>query len=119
TVQAGPTADDAVVQATRLASLPADLHRRAVDVLEERRDLIDSPWVDASFRDAVVPMFRPGETAPADVELTVEGPDGQPRGFMVLSTGEHDHPIVHLAHEGPAPSARLQHAAGEGTLMAR
>src|SRR5690606_7709743 len=88
TVQAASTADQAMVQAPRLASLPAELHRRAVDVLEERRDLIDSPWVDASFRDAVVPMFRPGESAPAYVELTVEGPDGQPRGFMVLSTGE-------------------------------
>jgi len=102
-----------------LAELPAGLHRRAADILEERRDLDASPWVDAALRDAVVPMFRPGEQTPAYVELTVVGPDGAPRGYMVLSTGEHDHPIVELSHEGPAPSERVQAKLAEGTLPAR
>ena len=64
-------------------------------------------WVDAMLADAPVPMYRPGETSPAYYEIAVTGPLGDARGYMILSTGPHDHPIVDLSHEGDAPSRRL------------
>lgn len=64
-------------------------------------------------------MFRPGEATPAYVEFTVEAPSGEPRGFLVLSTAEHDHPVVQLAHEGLAPSAELADKVGDHAATAR
>lgn len=121
TVAAAETSEDPSSRAAArtLADLPVAMHRRAAELLEERRDRDDSPWVQARLRADVVPMFRPGESDPTYAEVTVEDADGAPLGFMVLSTGEHDHPLVHLAYEGLAPSERLRLATGNHDVAHR
>jgi hypothetical protein len=84
------------------------LQRRAVDFLEEGRDRSGSVWTDARLDGEAIPLFRPGQTEPSYVEFAVHGPEGEPRGFMVLSTGEHDAPVVHASMSGPSPSAQLR-----------
>jgi hypothetical protein len=94
-------------------ALDVELHRRAIDVLEVGRERADSTWGDARLADEAVALWRPGERAPAYYELAVLGPDDAPRGYMVLSTDEHDAPIVEAAYDGDAPTAELRASAGE------
>ena len=96
-----------------VGQLDPQLQRRALEVLEEGRDLAGSPWADARLGAQAVMLYRPSEVGAAYVEVGLEGPGGEPRGFMVLSTGEHDAPIVQAAFAGEPPSARLAAQAGE------
>lgn len=90
-----------------LADLPTTLHRRAADALELEREREGSPWVDARLSRRVVPMFQPGHAGPSHYEVAVEGPDGDARGFMVLSNGRHDYPIAFSTAHGPRRTDEL------------
>lgn len=96
------TRSDAAAVADRV-----DLHRRAARILEEQRELDHTGWEDARLGEPMA-FLRPGIDGPAYVEYPVFGPAGEARGFLMLSTGEHDAPLVHAAHHGESPSGRLQ-----------
>lgn len=100
------SSDSVTVVATH--ELDVDLHRRAVEILEEARHLEASPWADARLSREAVALYRPGEARPGYVEIGVEGASGEPRGFLVLSTGEHDAPLIQAAFDGQTPTARLR-----------
>lgn len=109
---AAPRASNTYTSADNLAGslsiTDARLHRRAADLLEEQRHREGSSWVDARVNPDPVALFRPGEDQPAYAEFSIEGAGGEARGFLVLSTGEHDAPLVHASQEGESPSARLR-----------
>lgn len=90
-----------------LSDLPVEIHRRAVDHLELGRERQGSTWVDARLAPHALPMFRPGDDAPTYYELRVVGPDGEPRGFFVLSATEDDHPVPLSVDEGVPRSMEL------------
>ena len=88
-------------------------------MLELEREREGSPWADARLSSAVLPMHRPGVSAPTHYEVGVEGPDGQPRGFMVLSAGRHDYPVVFSTAHGPRRSTELAHQVSDASRIAR
>ncbi|MGH1347505.1 MAG: fascin domain-containing protein [Nannocystales bacterium] len=118
-VRARSTAVSMEDLAVELASLPIALHRRAADTLELERERSESPWADAQLSTHVIPMFRPGETHPTHYEVGVLGPYGEARGFMVLSSGEHDYPVVLSTATGPRRTAELAAAMPPGERPSR
>lgn len=52
----------------------------------------------------VRPILRPDIKGPAYYEVEVIGPGGDPAGFIMLSTGKHDFPIVRWVARGPTPT---------------
>ncbi len=103
----------------KLAEVPVELHRRAADALELGRERDGSSWADARLSPRVVPMFQPGAEAPTHYEVGVEGPGGEPRGFIVLSNGRHDYPIAFSTAEGPRRTDELADAVPVGERIAR
>lgn len=86
-----------------LKSVDVELHRRAVEVIERLRGTDVAPeWTDATLREPVFPFYRPDLEAPAYYEFEVE-----PVGSVVLSTGRHDFPVVHVNPKGRSVSERL------------
>jgi len=85
-----------------VAEAPLEAYRLAAQLLEEQRAVAPN-WADASFYDtvgpdsagAVTPLYRPGIVGPAYYEFQVYGPTdpNQHRGYIIVSAGEHDHPI--------------------------
>ena len=102
-----------------LDSLPIDVHRRAVDFLERERDRPSSPWVGARLSDRVLPMVRPGDADPTYYEVAVESGEGEPLGYFVLATGEHDHPVPVAVEEGPPRSRQLEADLPPGAVVER
>lgn len=98
--------------ATTTELAPIDVHRRAVDFLEEQRDRDGSAWLDAHLDPTPTPLHTPGVHAPRYFEYEVLGPDDEPAGFIVVAFGRHDFPIVHARQDGPAPTTVLANAAG-------
>lgn len=104
---------------TSLRAVPVEIHRRAADALEIEREREGSPWLDARLSSDVLPMHRPGQDAIAYYEVGVEGPDGEPRGYMVLSADRHDYPIAFSTSTGPRRSTELAAALPAGREAAR
>ena len=83
--------------------MPLASSRLAAQLLEEQRAVTPN-WADASFYapsgegvdGEVTPLYRPGITGPAYYEFQVFGPSDPNtlRGFIIVSTGDHDHPIT-------------------------
>ena len=95
---------------------PIELHRRAADFLEERRDLHGGGWADARLDGTAEPIFEPGITGPAYYEYALVDDNGDPRGYILLSTGEHDFPVPVAALGGAAPSQQLEELADRADL---
>jgi len=87
-----------------------EIHRRAADALELEREREGSPWLDGRLSELALPMHRPGEPAVAYWEVGVEGPDGEPRGYLVLSADRRDYPIAFSTSSGERRSAQLEAA---------
>ena len=96
--------------------LDRNLHRRAADVLETYREAEPELWGYASLDDQVRTYYRPDMDEVAYYEIKV-----LPRGFMVLSSGPHDFPVVHMSPEGDeSPGETLERLAAEqGQIIAR
>ena len=112
-----------------LASVPTEVHRRALQVLEEHRASPSSEapdgwpgWADARLWHHAIALHRPDvagvayfefilvgddlEDASADPEAGLRaGANAFDRGAITLSTGAHDAPVVHWASYGPSLSA--------------
>lgn len=103
-----PSQPSAAVQGSNVAAVDrVDLHRRAARILEEQRELDHTGWADAQLGEPTA-FDRLGMNEAAYVEYPVLGPKGEARGFLMLSTGEHDAPLIHAAHDGESPSAQLR-----------
>lgn len=103
-----------------LGALPLALHRRAARYFESMRRTSDSPWHTAHLVDRATPILRPGVTGAAYFEVPVAGPEGEPRGYLLVSNGEHDFPVAGATKGGePASAALVAMAHAEGEVVAR
>ncbi len=69
----------------------------------------------AALESSALPLYRPDVTGPAYYELKLTR-DGGSAGYLIVSTGVHDAPVVELREDGPTPSERLFEAAGAATI---
>ncbi|MEZ4371937.1 MAG: hypothetical protein R3B07_13980 [Polyangiaceae bacterium] len=99
------------LEAQPIARMPLAVHRRAARYFEAIRLTSDSNWFDAHLGSHATPMLRPGVRGPAYWEVAVEGSRGEPLGYILLSTGEHDFPVVGAARGGEPPSVQLRRMA--------
>ena len=108
------------VNAVRLLDVPADIHRRAAQHLEETRGTEAAPgWALAELGSLVHPLYRPDIEGVAYWEFPVVA-HGMARGYIVLSAGEHDYPIAHWASSGQPLTWELeQEAADSGEVAVR
>lgn len=102
-----------------LFTVPVEIRLRAFRFLEEARPN-EPDWASAQFDNVVTPIFRPDIEGAAYYEfaLTSQTPvsAAEPTasaqaGFVLLSTGPHDHPIAHWNSIGPSLSADMQNQA--------
>jgi len=110
-----------IVSPLPLSDVPLGSYRLAAQLLEEQR-AVAPDWADAGFTSpvgptegAVTPLYRPGITGPAYYEFPVYGPysdESHERGFIIVSTGDHDHPITNWATDGWSPTRRLRAESG-------
>ena len=72
-----------------LEEVPVEYHRMAAQHVEEKSGTEAAPtWEDAHLGDIVRAFHRPDIDGVAYYEFEVE-----PDGFVIVSTGDHDHPI--------------------------
>jgi hypothetical protein len=90
-----------------LSEVPLAVQERALRHFEEVRSA-DLGWKDATLAAFAVPMWRPDLAEIAYYELSAFGPQGEPRGYLIVATGEHDDPLPLVSQSGPSPSARLR-----------
>lgn len=110
----------AALEAVPIAQLPLEVHRRAARYFEGIRQTSDSNWFDAHLGAYATALSRPGLSGVAYWEVPVLGPAAEPLGYMILSTGEHDFPVVGAARGGEPPSVQLRRlAALRGQQIAR
>lgn len=123
-----PAAGAAVAHAERgaearpipIAEVPLPIHRRAARHLEAMRQTTDSVWVEARLGSLATPMYRLGVGGVAHYEVPVQGPGGEPLGYILLSTAEHAAPVVISARGGlPASEQLVAMAAERGDTVAR
>lgn len=108
------------VESVPIASLPLELHRRAARFFENMRRSSDSPWFDAHLGDRAALVLRPGVTGIGYYEVPVVGAAGEPRGYLLVTTGDHDFPVAGAMKGGETASARLARmAAAKGERVAR
>jgi hypothetical protein len=110
----------------RLADLPQDLRRRALQFLEEMRAGPMAPgWDQAVLGQVVRPLYRPDLKDPAYYEFIVQVLPGAasfaaaaapPHGFMIFASGEHDAPIAHWNYTGSSPTQELELQAARAQL---
>ena len=98
------------------SQVPLAVRRRAAQHLESVRETeIGVNARTARLAADVSPIRRPDKTAVAYYEFEVE-----PQGFIVVSAGEHDHPIPHFSFDLAPVSRRLEALAEEsGKTVAR
>ncbi len=107
-------------EAEPIGRVPLAVHRRAARYFEAIRSTSDSPWFDAHLAGHATPMLRPGVQGTAYWEIPVQGARGEALGYLLLSTGEHDFPVVGAAKGGEPPSVQLARvAAARGERVAR
>ena len=97
-----------------LAALPPSLHRRAVQFLERERERDDEVWLDVHLAPKALPMTRPGDSGPTYYEFRLVDADDHPRGYFVLATAEHDHPVPLSVDAGAPRSSLLATRATQG-----
>lgn len=90
------------------SELPEALKARATaHVVVAARDGIAARWAGASLG-RVEALYRPDVDGPAYYEVQVRAKDGAPAGYVVLSTADHDFPIVHFDDSGTPPTVRAR-----------
>ncbi len=94
--------------------IPIEFHRRAAQLIEEMRGSPMAPgWEEAMLDDRVRELCRPDVKGVAYYEFKVVNPDGSDKGFIVLSTGDHDFPIAHWNYEGETPTENVERVAAK------
>jgi len=84
-------------------NVPRALERRAADILELQR-FASEEWREARLSGKVFPIYRPDMEEPAYFEFKVE-----PQGFLILSSGAHDFPLVMMSYSGErTPSEQME-----------
>ncbi len=87
--------------AVKFGEVPVQFIRTAAQLLEEMRGGPMAPgWDNARFGELVRELHRPDVEGVAYYEFQLLNGDGGPAGFIIVSTGDHDHPIPHWNHEG-------------------
>ncbi|MCA9667166.1 MAG: hypothetical protein KC503_16320 [Myxococcales bacterium] len=84
---------------------PADAQHtlRSAALKRAATHLRSSPgWADATLSDQLTPIYRPDVAGVAYYEVLVN-----PRGYIVVSTAAHDHPIAQWSTSGASPTAQL------------
>ncbi|MFN3200436.1 MAG: hypothetical protein ACE366_18705 [Bradymonadia bacterium] len=102
-------ADETVIAAE---SVPYGLRARAATLVEQRRQL--GEFEGARLGEKAFVYFRPDVEGPAYYEFEVLR-EGEPSGFVLVSTGRHDHPVAHWSAEGEAMGRQLT-ARAEGAI---
>lgn len=102
-------ADETVVSAS---SLPYDLRMRAATVLA--RAQLEGALEGAAFGEKSFVYARPDVEGPAYYELEIYQ-EGEPSGFILLSTGRHDHPVAHWSDQGESLGRQIM-AQAEGEV---
>jgi hypothetical protein len=88
---------------------PRPLIMRTAQLIEDVRNSDAAPgWKDARLTTEVFPLYRPDVEGIAYYELRVlvpqeNGKGLKPAGFVIVSTGAHDFPVVHWNFEGKSP----------------
>lgn len=101
-----------------LEKLPLDVHRRAVQLLEDVRGTESAPtWKDAVLGPEAMPLYRPDVLGVAYYEFRVLAGGKEPVGYIIASTGDHDYPIAHWNFEGLSLTEELARKA-EGREVA-
>lgn len=101
---------------------PIELRRRAAQHLESVRYHKLATKIDgASLADEACPIYRPDMDAIAYWEYEVSGlGERVSSGFIVVATGEHDHPVSHWSLDGEPRSRMLEREAEKaGHVVAR
>jgi hypothetical protein len=88
-----------------LSEVPAALQRRALRRMEELRS---DGWEAARLAPSAVALLRPDIDDVAYYEFSVLDANGQSRGYIIASTGEHDSPLPLVSQSGRSPSTRLR-----------
>lgn len=99
----------------QLDEVPTTVTRRMLDFLSTVQPSIPE-WNGVTVADTVYPYFRPDIADPAYYEFGLLDPVGQPAGFIIASTGEHDYPIAHWSSSGVPLATGLLRAAGGQAL---
>jgi len=97
-----------------LADAPIKAHRTAAQLLEDQvEQQAESPtWTPgASFDPVVRVLYRIDMNTPAYYEFRV-AVEGERRGYVVVSSGDHDFPIPHWNFEGNSPTELLDDQVG-------
>jgi hypothetical protein len=98
--------------AMRFDELPAAVQRRALQY--QGRLLAMGTVTSASpvrAGDVVRPLYRPDKEQPAYWEISLRDGEGMRSGFLVLSSGSHDNPVVETSMHGQSPTDALISAA--------
>ncbi len=97
-----------------LLDVPLEFHRRAAQLIEEVRGGPMAPgWEEALLSNRVRALYRPDVDGVAYYEFKVVNPNGGDKGFIVLSSGDHDYPIAHWNYEGETPTENVERVAAE------
>lgn len=101
-----------------LKDAPLELHRRALDLLEEMRGNPEMPdWNAARLSAEVRLLYRPDLTTATYYEFLVEkpGPNGfEPAGFIQVSANQDDYPVTNWSATGLSPTQGLEDLASTG-----
>jgi hypothetical protein len=122
--------DDRPPAAIPLPDVPPRARNLAQQYLDENADIEgDNSWQDVTFAPVAFPMYNPAVPGIAYMEFkVVSKPEEQvplggdipaqiitnvdrQRGFILVSTGPHDYPIVSWATEGPTRTEMLREMA--------
>lgn len=96
-----------------LADVPIKVHRTAAQLLEDQVEQQEetSTWTPgASFDPNVRVLHRVDMNTPAYYEFRV-AVEGERRGYIVVSSGDHDFPVPHWNSEGSSPTELLDEQA--------
>ena len=112
-----------------MEEVPLDIRRRGARILESVHGTEMAPGgKGARLGDEACPVYRPDIQEVAYWELEVVGipettlvntkgdPGRSDRGFIVLSTAQHDVPLPHFSLELAPPSRALEAMAGQGKI---
>jgi hypothetical protein len=96
--------------------LPSGLRARAQRHVFAAVSAGVAPRWSGSMLGSATALYRPDVQGIAYYEVQVVGADHAPRGFIVLSNGSHDYPIVQWSDRGPSPTERLASKARESKV---
>ena len=99
-----------------VAMVPVSLQRRAETFLGEQRSR-DRAWEHVrGLAPRALPVYDPGEDAPAYFAFAVENTDRSTRGYVLLTTDDRDFPVLEAPEGGQDIVAQLRAAAPSSKL---